>query len=80
MIFKNKDEDKDKIKNGNKNKVLQMFLEYSESDTPYISRTYISEILDIPINKVITILNNLVIQNKIKYDPETNKYCLKDSN
>lgn len=66
--------------NDNKSKIIQMFYEYSESDTPYISRTYISEILDIPINKVITILNNLVNQGKIKYDPETNKYSLKDTN
>lgn len=67
-------------KNNNIDKVLQMFLDYSESDTPYISRTYISEILGIPVNKVTTILNNLINQNKIKYDPETNKYSLKYSN
>lgn len=58
--------------------ILEMFKEYSESDTPYISRTYISATLGISVNKVTTILNNLVLQNKIEYDVETNKYRLID--
>ncbi len=77
MIFRIKDDEKEK--NDNKNKVIRMFIDYSESDTPYISQKYISEILDIPVNRVRTILNNLIIQNIIKYDPETNKYYLKNS-
>lgn len=58
-------------------KVLQMFLEYSESNSPYISRTYISTILDISVNKVITILNNLLNEEIIEYDAEINKYRLR---
>ena len=60
--------------NDNEQKVFQMFFEYSESDTPFISRNYISEILGIPLNKIITILNNLMIKGLIIFDPESNKY------
>lgn len=65
--------------NENEKKVFQMFYEYLESDTtPYISRNYISEILGIPLNRIVTIVNNLIIKNLIIYDPESNKYRYND--
>lgn len=73
----NREDDKSfTVDDNNEAIILQMFKEYSESDTPYISRNYISTTLGISLNKVTTTLNNLINQKKIEYDVETNKYRL----